>query len=96
MPEARTKLPVPGPWQPAVEAARRDLARRLGLPEDAVAPTRVESADELPDTADARPGEALAVWLLAGGETFRYRVTLADHEPSIALVSGATWMSAEG
>jgi hypothetical protein len=67
MPEPRQKLPVPGPWQPAVRAAMADLAHRETLPAAAIAVTRVAE----------RAGGGLEVWLLAGGRTRRYLVRAA-------------------
>ncbi len=62
------KVPVPGPWQPAVLAAWSDLSDRFGLEFDQVAVTRVEEA--------AEEEGALTVWLMAGGRGYRYRATL--------------------
>lgn len=68
----RAKLPVPGPWQPAVEAAMAHLAARLDIPRAAVAVTRADD--------DAAP-EALDVWLMAHGRTYRYVVGPGGAQP---------------
>ncbi len=68
------KLPVPGPWQAAVRVAMADLADETGLPLQAMAVTRVEED----------PAGGLAVWLLAGGRTSRYRVATAGGEAMVA------------
>ena len=87
----RRKLPVPGPWQPAVEAAVADLCRRLGIQPFEVAPTRLADGAELRATGAAGDGaEApeLAVWLMAGGQTYRYLVDPSAVPPAPVLVSG--------
>jgi hypothetical protein len=89
----RPKLPVPGPWQPAVEAAVADLCRRLDVQPFEVAVTRVADGVELrspgwepgvDETAD------LAVWLMAGGDSYRYLVSVSALSPAPVLVSGPT------
>lgn len=71
------KLPVPGPWQPAVEAALAHLGARLGLPRTALAVTRV-------DEGAAAEAEALDVWLMAQGRTYRYVVGSSGAMPVAA------------
>lgn len=69
------KLPVPGPWQPAVEAALAHLGARLGLPRTALAVTRVD---------EGASAEALDVWLMARGRTYRYVVGSSGATPVAA------------
>ncbi len=77
------KLPVPGPWQPAVQAAMQDLAERLSLPTSRLAVTRVRALAE----ASSPAGSELEIWLLAAGRGYRYRATAA---------SGATLLETSG
>ncbi|MEO8084821.1 MAG: hypothetical protein ABI780_13440 [Ardenticatenales bacterium] len=69
------KLPVPGPWQPAVQAALDHLGARLGLPRTSVAVTRLD---------EGASAEALDVWLMANGRTYRYVVGPSGATPVAA------------
>jgi len=75
----RHKLPVPGPWRSAVEAAAAHLAGRLTVARADIAVTRIEPV----------PGATAAdgifdVWLLARARTWRYRVGPRGAEPVTA------------
>lgn len=74
---ARSRLPVPAPWQPAVELALEQLCARQGLPREAVAPTRVRESGWKDDPGGAIE-EGLEILLLAQGKTYRFRATLDD------------------
>lgn len=91
MSRSRPKLPVPGPWQPAVEAAVADLCRRLDVQPFEVAVTRVADGVELRSPGWEPGGDEtveLAVWLMAGGDSYRYLVSAPAVSPTPVLVSG--------
>jgi hypothetical protein len=81
--------PVYRPWQAAVDAACLDLCQRLAVPATDVAPTRVVDGVE-EEAGPSVPGSSLSVWLMSGGETFRYLVSL-DAPLVVTFVAGPPW-----
>ena len=73
------KLPVPGPWQPAVQRAQADLASRLDTAEPAVTVTRVQEAE----WGGEQAGQGVEIWLMAAGRTYRYRAILGGGAPLV-------------